>query len=82
MTSFKKHMENMRDDIKEGMQKVGHSVKHTAMDLKDEAMGIMQNVEEKKDELVEEYREEEFKRDIERQVEEELKSQHKDNLKK
>ncbi|MGM9532937.1 hypothetical protein [Intestinibacter sp.] len=73
MTSFKKHMENMKEDLKEGMQKVGHSVKHTAMDLKDEAMGIMQNVEDKKDELMEEYKEEEYRRSMERQAREEKK---------
>ena len=33
MTSIRKHMENMKDDVKEGMQKVGHSIKNTAKDI-------------------------------------------------
>ena len=35
MTSLKTHMKNMKDDVKEGIQKVGHTIKNTAFDLKD-----------------------------------------------
>ena len=56
MTSLKTHMKNMKDDVKEGIQKVGHTIKNTAFDLKGEAKGVMQNLEDKKDELVEEYK--------------------------
>lgn len=27
MTSLKTHMKNMKDDVKEGIQKVGHTIK-------------------------------------------------------
>lgn len=30
MTSLKTHMKNMKDDVKEGIQKVGHTIKNTA----------------------------------------------------
>ena len=48
MTSLKTHMKNMKDDVKEGIQKVGHTIKNTAFDLKGEAKGVMQNFEDKK----------------------------------
>ena len=55
------------------------SIKDTGMDLKDEGMGIMQNVGQKGEELMEEYREEEYRRSMERQAKEEAKEEHKNN---
>ncbi len=79
MTSFKKHMENMKDDVKEGMQKVGYNIKHTAQDLKDEAKGVIQNLESKKDEIVEDYKEEEYHRSLKKHVEKEIQEEERNN---
>ena len=88
MTSFKKHIKNMKDDIKEGMQKVGNSVKEagnsvkdTAMDLRDEAMGMMENVEEKGQELMDEYKEDQYRRSMKKQAEEEARAEYRDRFK-
>ncbi|MBU5335671.1 hypothetical protein [Intestinibacter bartlettii] len=75
MTSIKKHMENMKDDVKQGMQKVGHSIKHTAEDLKDEAKGVIQNLESKKDDMVEEYKEQEYHRNLKKHIDKEMKDE-------
>ena len=75
MTSIKKHMENMKDDVKEGMQKVGHSIKNTAKDLKHEAKGVINNLESKKDEMVDEYREDEYHRKKKKDIDKELKDE-------
>ena len=74
MTSLKTHMKNMKDDVKEGIQKVGHTIKNTAFDLKGEAKGVMQNLEDKKDELVEEYKEEEYHWKLREHVDKEVKN--------
>ena len=75
MTSIKIHMENMKDDVKEGMQKVGHSIKNTAKDLKHEAKGVINNLESKKDEMVDEYREDEYHRKLKKDIDKELKDE-------
>ena len=74
MTSIKKHMENMKDDVKEGMQKVGHSIKNTAKDLKHEAKGVINNLESKKMKL-DEYREDEYHRKLKKDIDKELKDE-------
>ena len=74
MASLKTHMKNMKDDVKEGMQRVGHTLKNTASDLKGEAKGVMQNLEDKKDELVEEYKEEEYHRQLKEHVDKVFKN--------
>ena len=74
MTSLKTHMKNMKDDVKEGIQKVGHTIKNKAFDLKGEAKCVMQNLEDKKDELLEEYKEEEYNRKLREHVDKEVKN--------
>ena len=65
MTSLKTHMKNMKDDVKDGMQKVGHTLKNTASDLKHEAKGVMQNLEDK---------EEDYHRKLKEHVDREVKN--------
>ena len=49
MDKMQREMKNMKNDMKEGAQKVGHVMKHTAEDLKDDVMGAMASMEMKKE---------------------------------
>lgn len=73
MDKLQKEMKNMKNDIKEGAEKVGHAVKHTAEDLKDDVKGAMASMEMRKDEMVERYEEKKFSRELKKQMEEESK---------
>ena len=58
----------------ESFDVVADTIKNTAFDLKGEAKGVMQNLEDKKDELVEEYKEEEYHRKLREHVDKEEKN--------
>ena len=64
MDKLQKEMNNMKNDMKEGAQKVGHVMKHTAEDLKDDFKGAMASMEMKKDEMMEKYEEKKFSREL------------------
>lgn len=71
MDKLQKEMKNMKNDMKEGAQKVGHVMKHTAEDLKDDVMGAMASMEMRKDEMMEKYEEKKFSRELKKQMEKE-----------
>ena len=48
MDKIQKEMNNMKNDMKEGAQKVGHVMKHTAEYLKDDFKGAMAFIAMKK----------------------------------
>ena len=73
MDKLQKEMKNIKNDVKEGVEKVGHVMKHTAEDLKDDVKGAMASIEMKKDEMVERYEEKKFSRELKKQMEKESK---------
>lgn len=74
MSRLQKEMNNMKNDVMEGAQKVGHAIKHTAADLKSDVKGAMASMEMKKDEMMEEYEQKKFSREIKKQMEKEAKN--------
>lgn len=67
--NLKNDMENMKDDVKKGLDKVGdgmkntigsvagkftNAVKHTAMELKDDVVGMVSNVTDKANDMKDE----------------------------
>lgn len=73
MDKFRNDMQNMKEDVMEGMGKVGHVMKHTAKDLKDDVKGAMATMEMKRDEMMEEYKQKKFSKEIKKQMEREGK---------
>lgn len=73
MSKLQHEMNNMKEDIKKGMDKMGHAIKHTANDLKADAQGALSGLEMKKDELMDRYESKEFSKKIEKQMKKGLK---------
>lgn len=73
MNYMKKQMKNIKEDLHDGMKKAEFVLKDTVEDIKDDAKGIMMNMEMKKDDIVEEYERKKFSKELKHQIEQEQK---------
>ncbi|HSQ89469.1 hypothetical protein [Romboutsia sp.] len=69
MSIIKKEMENLKNDLQEGMKKTQCVMKDTVEDLKDDAKGVMAGMEMKRDEMMQEYQQKKFTNDLKKQME-------------
>ena len=68
MSIIKKEMENLKNDLQEGMKKTQYVMKDTVEDLKDDAKGVMAGMEMKRDEMMQEYQQKKFANDLKKQM--------------
>ncbi|MEF9992287.1 MAG: hypothetical protein RRZ84_02560 [Romboutsia sp.] len=73
MNKFQNSMEHMTQDVKHGIGKIGHVLKHTAKDLKDDAQGALASMEMKKDDIIDRYEEKDFSKKIKKQMKKGMK---------
>lgn len=68
MSKLTNDFNNMKHDLQQGINKVGHALKHTASDLKSDAQGALHTMNNKKDEMIDKYDDNAFGKKIEKQM--------------